>query len=51
MMTRQSGSFILYSWGKYHVISSSYPNLTLSNIELYASNPYDRAKEALKVIH
>ncbi|XP_042348702.1 UPF0602 protein C4orf47 homolog [Plectropomus leopardus] len=32
----------------------SYPNVTLSKIELYASDPYNRAKEALKkeaVIH
>lgn len=26
----------------------SYPNVTLSRVELYASDPYDRAKEALK---
>ncbi|KAJ0049832.1 hypothetical protein NL108_003612, partial [Boleophthalmus pectinirostris] len=26
----------------------SYPNVTLSSIELYASDPYDRAKEILK---
>ncbi|XP_062282004.1 cilia-and flagella-associated protein 96 [Scomber scombrus] len=26
----------------------SYPNVTLSSVELYASDPYDRAKEVLK---
>ncbi|KAM8733133.1 cilia-and flagella-associated protein 96 [Acanthopagrus schlegelii] len=32
----------------------SYPNVTLSKVELYASDPYDRAREALKkaaIIH
>lgn len=34
---------------KKYVISHSYPNVTLSRVELYASDPYDRVKEALKV--
>lgn len=32
-----------------HVLSSSYPNVTLSKVELYASDHYDRAKETLQV--
>lgn len=31
------------------MISCSYPNVTLSKIELYASDPYSRAQEVLKV--
>lgn len=36
---------------EYHVIYCSYPNVPLSKIELYYSDPYDRAKEILKVRH
>lgn len=34
-------------WGCF--LCCSYPNVTLSRLELYAADPYDRAREVLKV--
>lgn len=40
---------MLTTESKYHVISCSYPNVTLSKTELHVSDPYDQTKEVLKV--